>query len=281
MRAHAFQLPRPNRLETLPARHRHTCLPPDAGGRRHLHPRAARWYLGGLHELFHRVLCRWPGARRHPWQRGHAALWPRGQARCELHADHGGIGGRHVWHGGAHPGAALAWPARGAGLGAGAVLLLHRHVRRRDRYALHPGAGGPHAADLPVGFCRRQHPARPHRSQSSPPFGRQTGRRHGRRLCGRSWQHQSGGARGHGPLRLNPRGRHDCGGAHRHSCTGGRAHRLVRTASSGRHRLARVWRSLPQDRLHHRPRYYSRRRPNRHRAHPFPGGATLPDQAAC
>ena len=63
-------------------------------------------------------------------------------------------------HGRADPGHGLDGTAAAAGLAAGALHAVHRHVRRRRRHALHADAGRPHAADLSLRPRRRQYPAR-------------------------------------------------------------------------------------------------------------------------
>ena len=102
-----------------------------------------------VHELRPRVLRRRPGARGHPRLDRHLRLRPRGQARRELHADHGRVGRVDGGDGRAHPGHGVARHAAAADAGSWSLyFLLHRHVRRRRRHALHADPGRPAAARI-------------------------------------------------------------------------------------------------------------------------------------
>jgi hypothetical protein len=145
--------------------------------------------LGGISAAFMNFSIgffhRRPGAGGHPRQHGHAAVRPGGQARRELHADDGGLGRRHVRHGGAGAGDGLAGAARAAGLAARPLFHVHRHVRRRRGHALHADARGPDAAGLSLGLRGGEHPPRAHGQEPAQALHRQARRRHGDRLCRR------------------------------------------------------------------------------------------------
>ena len=89
-------LPRHDWTAPVPPAHRLARLlhPARVGG--HLHPRSARRHHRRVHELLARLLRRRAGAGRHPRQRRHLRLRRRGQARRQLHADHGRLGRRPV-----------------------------------------------------------------------------------------------------------------------------------------------------------------------------------------
>src|SRR2546423_458256 len=95
----------------------------------------------------------WPGRR-------HLRLWRAGQARRELHADHGRLGRRHGGARRADPDDDLARPRRAADLAAHRLLPVRRHVRRRRRHALYTGGDRSHAAQVSFRARGGQHPAR-------------------------------------------------------------------------------------------------------------------------
>ena len=104
-------------IQTLPAADQFARLLHPPRRHRHPDPRPARRHHRRLHELLPRLLRRRTGAGRHPRERGHLRLRRRGQARRQLHADDGRLGGEPLRHGRADPGddLARACPSRRSG----------------------------------------------------------------------------------------------------------------------------------------------------------------------
>ncbi len=205
---------------------RHLEVPRAAAGARHARAGTAGRRHRVVHEFLARLLRRRPGARGHPRLDGHLRLRRRGQARRQLHPDRRGLGGGPLGHGRADPGDGVDGPAAAAGVAAGPLLPLHRHVRRGRGHALHADPRRPHAAHVSLGARGRQHPARAHRPGAAARVGEQAGQRHRHR-------HRHGRLRGpkvallgaHRLLRLHLRRGHGGRRAHRHSRDGGRAAR--------------------------------------------------------
>ncbi len=146
-----------------------------------VHPGPTRWGHRRLHGLQSRLHGGRSGAGRHPRLDRHLRLRRRGEARRQLHADHGRFGGLDVRHGRSHSGHGVARHAAAGALEADALFQLHRHVRNWGGDALHAHPRRPAAARIPLGACGRQHPARAHGRAAAPPFHRQARRGNGRR----------------------------------------------------------------------------------------------------
>ncbi len=215
---------RHERFPPFPAARELPGLPRPSRNGRDLHPRPPRRHHRRVHELLARLLRGRTGARGHPRERRHVRLRQGGQARRQLHPDDGGLGRGTLRHGRADPGHGLAGPARAPGLADGALLHVHRHVRRGRRHALHADPRRPHAAVVPLGIRGRQHPARADRHPAPARVDQQARRRRsggpGQRARG---EHDAPGHRGRGAaalrqhrlLGLDAGRRHDRGRPHR------------------------------------------------------------------